>query len=158
VSDDNFEIVVGRLKKEFLLKSDKAFAKAIGMSPTAFHNRKKTKSLPYPEIIKFSNSRDVNLNWVLTGDGPVYKKDLGPKLATDQQNVTILKHFGLIPKFKNPERGLENNQHLIGIEEASPNLYEKVSDYLKTTHETAKALLRELQGKDGNNKTGTGEP
>ncbi|MCP3942188.1 MAG: hypothetical protein GY710_11980 [Desulfobacteraceae bacterium] len=62
-------------------------------------------------------------------------------------NVTIVQHQDLVTRFKNPEKGLQNNEHLIGIEAISDNLYEKTSTYLKTTHEAAMILKEDGQKK-----------
>ncbi len=61
--------------------------------------------------------------------------------------VIALKHRDLVTHFKDPEKGLENNEYLLSIEDASNELYEKVSDYLKTTHETAKIMKKQIQKK-----------
>lgn len=47
-----------------------------------------------------------------------------------------------INSFKDPDKGLQNNERLIGIEMASEELYEKVSDYLKATHEAVKIMQK----------------
>lgn len=57
-------------------------------------------------------------------------------------------------QFDDPEKGIQNNIHLLGIERASKQLYNKVSDYLKTTHETAKLIKSEIEGQKKMKETG----
>ncbi|MBU0972639.1 MAG: helix-turn-helix domain containing protein [Proteobacteria bacterium] len=171
----NFELIVERLKLKFGFRTDKEFANAIEMSPTAFNGRKKSASIPYPEIIDFAYRQNMNLHWVLTGEGVAYNSDhtnkedkpafIRSNETTDEQyssennkspNVIIIKHQDLVKRFKNPEKGLQNNEHLIGIENISDALYEKASDYLKTIHETAKIMKQEIedtQKKQGQNES-----
>ena len=111
-----FELVVERIKKQFLYKTDKKFADAIGMSPAAFNNRKNTASLPYQEIIAFANKNNLNLNWVLTGDGPVRNEEK-QRISGDNITKVIVEHQDLVARFKNQKRAKEINERLIEIEE-----------------------------------------
>lgn len=57
--------------------------------------------------------------------------------------IPSIKNQNLVTRFKDSEKGLENSEYLIGIEQASDDLYKKVSDYLKTTHDTAQIMKKE---------------
>lgn len=48
-------------------------------------------------------------------------------------------------QFKNIEKGIKNKEHLLGIEDASDELYEKVSNYLKVTYEAVKIMQKTLK-------------
>lgn len=132
----NFELIVERLKKQFVYRSDKELAQTIGMSPTAFHNRKKTGSLPYPEIIDFANSRNVNLNWVLSGEGPVYNKEIlsentAPEgqlknLRNSGDEKIFVEHQDIIKRFKDPEKTKKFIEYLANIEDDDPHGYDKL--------------------------------
>jgi len=52
-----------------------------------------------------------------------------------------------VKRFKDQEKGLQNNEHLLGIEDASDDLYKKVSDYLKTTHEAVEIMKKDIESK-----------
>lgn len=76
------------------------------------------------------------------------------KTTSKKENVIVIKHQDLVSQFQDPEKGIENNIHLLGIERASKQLYNKVSDYLKTTHETAKLIKSELDDQKKMKRTG----
>ena len=79
----------------------------------------------------------INSNWLLTGRGNLIATS--SEISTKQEPIQTTH----ISRFKDPEKGLENNQYLLGIEQASEDLYKKVSDYLKTTHETVQIIKSE---------------
>ena len=137
-----FELVIERIKKQFLYKTDKSFADAIGMTPTAFNNRKNTASLPYPEIIEFANKNDLNLNWILTGDGPVKKNEADFYTDRSTSNLTrvIVEHQDLVSRFKNPKRAKSINERLLNIEDASDELYDKVDSYIQGINDAAEVI------------------
>lgn len=63
----DFAAVTDRLKAVLGEKTDTALAAALGMSPSAFNNRKKAGSVPYEEIVDLAATRDFDLVYVLTG-------------------------------------------------------------------------------------------
>jgi len=144
-----FELVVERIKKQFLYKTDKKFSDAIGMTPTAFNNRKNTASLPYPEIIEFANKNNINLNWILTGDGPVYKNDVTLHANGSASNLTkvIFEHQDLVRRFKNPQRAKEINEDLLLLEDVDDDGIEEVKKIIKIKLEI-KGVLKKSDGKD----------
>jgi len=167
---NNFENTLERMKLILNVKTDAEVAEAIGMKPSALANRKKTGSIPFDIYLKTIKSLNVNLNWLIDGDGPIYndvsKSQIEnnslsknePSRDTGNSNITkvIIEHQGIIKRFKDPEKGLENNEHLLGIEDASHELYKKVSDYLKATHDAAKIMQEEISKKTSKSaKNGT---
>jgi phage repressor protein C with HTH and peptisase S24 domain len=67
-SDNNyFEVVMGRLKEALNMQSDTALAAALGMSQSAFANRKKGGSVPFQNVISLALKQGVDLAW-LFGD------------------------------------------------------------------------------------------
>lgn len=64
-----FDAVLQRLKDVSGATTDADLAKLLGMSPQAFNNRKKTKSLPNTEILDFCNKQGIDLNYVFRGEG-----------------------------------------------------------------------------------------
>jgi len=59
--------VIDRAKKALKINTDKELAKALGMSSSAFNNRKKAHSLPYDELIELFYSRNMDFNLLLRG-------------------------------------------------------------------------------------------
>ena len=146
---EKFELIAERLKKKLLLRTDKDLAEKLGLKPTTFNARKKAGSIPYSEIMALANCYNLDLNWVFKGepcpgsDKPIEK--FIPQPPSKKENVIVIKHKNLVSLFKNPEKGMENNKHLIGIEKTSSQLYDKVSEYLKTTYEAAKITRSEIE-------------
>jgi transcriptional regulator with XRE-family HTH domain len=65
--DSFFESLVLRAKVALDVTSDKQLAELLGMTPTAFSNRRKSGSPPYERLIEALASRDVDFRWVFTG-------------------------------------------------------------------------------------------
>lgn len=86
----------------------------------------------------------------IDGDKPKSQTEVTSK----KENLIVIKHKDLVSQFDDPEKGIQNNIHLLGIERASKQLYNKVSDYLKTTHETAKLIKSEIEGQKKMKETG----
>nr|WP_319491839.1 hypothetical protein [uncultured Desulfobacter sp.] len=140
------------------MRTDKEFAEMIGLKPKAFHARKQSGSIPYPEIIDLANRYKLDLNWVFNGEScketEVPEELSPPQMMSKKENVIVIKHQDLVSRFKDPEKGIENNAHLLTIEEASEQLYKKVSEYLKTTSEAAKIIKSEIAGQKKAKETG----
>ncbi len=64
-----FDVVLQRLKSVAGAGTDAELAKTLGMSPQAFNNRKKVRSLPNTEIVDFCNKQLIDLNFVYRGGG-----------------------------------------------------------------------------------------
>lgn len=71
-----FNDVIERCKKALKIKNDVDFAARINMKPTTFNSRKKAHSLPYQEIIELAATENLDLNWLLTGNGSMYKSEV----------------------------------------------------------------------------------
>ena len=69
----NFSAIIQRIKKVLNVKSDKDVAISMGLNPNSFFNRKKRGSIPMTEIVNFGNTHNVNLEWLINGEGPIYK-------------------------------------------------------------------------------------
>lgn len=62
-----------RLKQATKSTTDKQLAKALGLSPTSYSNRKNANSIPFDHIISLCIARQINSDWVFTGDGAPFK-------------------------------------------------------------------------------------
>jgi phage repressor protein C with HTH and peptisase S24 domain len=66
-SENKFEEVISRAKAALKVTSDNDLAGLLGMSATAFSNRKVKKSIPYEKLTEVLTTRNVDLRWVFTG-------------------------------------------------------------------------------------------
>jgi phage repressor protein C with HTH and peptisase S24 domain len=68
-NEDRFEEVISRAKIALKVTGDKELADLLGLSPTAFSNRKMKGSIPYEKLTEVLASRNVDFRWVFTGSG-----------------------------------------------------------------------------------------
>ncbi len=155
---EKFGLIAERLKRKLALQTDKDLAEKLGLKPTAFNARKKSGSIPYSEIMDLADYYKLDLNWVFNGEAyqevNALEENISPQTMSNKENVIVIKHQDLVSRFKDPEKGIENNVHLLTIEDASEQLYKKVSEYLKTTSEAAKIIKSEMESQ----KKGTASP
>lgn len=73
--------VIERMRWAGKLKNDSAVARVVGVTPQALSSCKKRGEMPSDLVLKFSNIFSLSLDWLLTGEGAMYK---GPKAAGKQ--------------------------------------------------------------------------
>lgn len=111
LSELRFEVVAERLKSALELKTSNALAAALGMSSSAYANRKQAGSLPFDAIIKLALARDLSLHWVFTGQGEVFVDGergsrITPVAAIDSELFGLIFHrlwAGYLQVQGNPE-------------------------------------------------------
>ena len=74
--DFDFPAIIQRIKQILDVRNDKDVAIALGLNPNSFFNRKKRGSVPMAEIVNFGNTHNVNLDWLINGNGLVYNEPL----------------------------------------------------------------------------------
>lgn len=67
-SENKFEDVISRVKVALKITGDSELAEQLGMSRTAFSNRRTKGSIPYEKLTEVLSSRNVDLRWVFTGN------------------------------------------------------------------------------------------
>lgn len=70
--------IIERMKGAGRLKNDSAVARVLEVTPQALSNYKKRGKMPMNLVLKFSNIYGLSLDWLLTGDGDVYKAGYTP--------------------------------------------------------------------------------
>jgi phage repressor protein C with HTH and peptisase S24 domain len=65
--------MVARLKSLTGLDNESIIAEKLGMSRTAFAERKRRGSIPYEELVRFCDTNSISFNWLFYGEGPLYK-------------------------------------------------------------------------------------
>lgn len=71
----HFEEVIARLKRAIKAENDARIAEELGLSGSGFANIKKRSSLPYERLEQICNSRNVSMDWLLTGEGSMWRHD-----------------------------------------------------------------------------------
>lgn len=64
-----FEPVMARLKRAVNAHSYAELGRLLGLSTSAYANRKKSDSIPYDAIIHMARSRKIDLEWLFFGEG-----------------------------------------------------------------------------------------
>jgi hypothetical protein len=75
---------IDRMRWAGKLKNDSAIARALGVTPQAFSSYKKRGSIPSDLILKFASMIGLSVDWLITGDGEMYKQG---KAATGAQGA-----------------------------------------------------------------------
>ncbi len=95
---NRFEVITGRLKEVENVSKDIEIATLLGMDKSTFSNAKRTGSIPYSRLAEYSRDKQVSLEYLINGKGPVHIKDMIAepgaiyKIETNQDSVyTIAK-------------------------------------------------------------------
>jgi len=78
-SESTFDEVVTRVQKAIGADTQREVAESLGMSTGDFANRKKRGRVPLDRLAEFASSRSVSLDWLLTGEGEMYRPGAAPK-------------------------------------------------------------------------------
>ncbi len=73
MTDVTFSEIIERIKSLKGLKTDTAAAEALGMQRSALAERKRRNSIPREELWNFARREGLRLDWLLTGEGPMYE-------------------------------------------------------------------------------------
>lgn len=66
--------VIGRLKEALGISGDSALAAKIGVARSTLANWRRRNSVPYEKCVEVALKERLNLDWVLTGEGPPKKE------------------------------------------------------------------------------------
>ena len=87
-----FEVVMARLKQAVKAENDAQIAEELGLSSSGFANIKKRGSLPYERLERICNSRNVSMDWLLTGDGLMWRNE-----PADRQMSALMALISALP-------------------------------------------------------------
>ncbi|WP_072670529.1 helix-turn-helix domain-containing protein [Vibrio injensis] len=77
--DHRFEEVMRRVLEVVGGSSQRQAAQALGMSAGDLGNRKARAKLPWDQLYEFARSHSVSVDWLLTGEGEMYRPGADPK-------------------------------------------------------------------------------
>jgi len=95
---------MGRMKLSSGLKNDSKVARALGITPQAISNYRKRGNIPADVLLKFSEAFGVSVDWLVNGDGEIFKKGVTP-LAIDKAALReAVMEYGDITSFADLSR------------------------------------------------------
>lgn len=115
--------------------TQKEFAKKLGVSLGAVQYWEANEQIPKGDILlKFRNHFNIDLNWLLTGQGEPFaerERDKAGYQAIQSSNIIELQHLDLVRNFKDKPRAKAINQALLELERTSPSAFEAIEAYIK---------------------------
>ena len=85
--------VIERMRSAGKLKNDSRVARALGVTPQALSNYKKRGNIPADLVLKFSEIYGTYVDWLITGDGQMFRAGYGP--GEDASTVTAAREMVL---------------------------------------------------------------
>lgn len=82
----NLDDIINRLKVFYNTENDNDIADKIDMHPSNFSQRKKRGTLFEP-LIKLAINEKLNVDWLLTGEGPIRVEEKTGAMAASQEQV-----------------------------------------------------------------------
>lgn len=129
-NDFNFDEIISRLKIAINVSNDADLAGRMDMKANTFSNRKKAGSLPYEEIIRLSDSENVNINWLFSGQGPMFRTEsaANPEPTLSQRHTALLTLFDTLGEDQQREilTTAQEKERLNKIEEQLGDLLKKL--------------------------------
>ena len=83
--------VVDRLKTLFLCSSDRELSNLIGRPPTTVSAWRKKNTIPLDLVMDVSSKKQVSLDWLLTGNGSMYRDDDASAAVND--DLVSIDHY-----------------------------------------------------------------
>mgnify|MGYP002725716131 CR=1 FL=1 len=68
----HFKKIIEEVKRIENLNFDSEVADLLGIQADKFRMRKSRNSIPYEELATYCNIKNINFNWLMTGEGAVY--------------------------------------------------------------------------------------
>jgi len=65
--------ILDRFKIAVNVKTDMEAAKILNLKPTALTMHRKRKTIPYEQLLKACMENNINIRWVMTGEGDQYE-------------------------------------------------------------------------------------
>ncbi len=72
----SYSDIIERMRWAGKLKNDSAVAKVLGVTPQALSNYKKRGEIPTDLVLRFANIYGLSVDWLLTGEGQMYRTGL----------------------------------------------------------------------------------
>lgn len=85
----NYAEVSERMLKAGGIPNTAALARVLGITPQAFSNYKKRGEIPTSLLFKFASIYDVSVDWLVSGEGMVYRAEESASIYCKGDDVSI---------------------------------------------------------------------
>ena len=153
-----FSDIISRIKEVEKVQLDKDVQKILGLKQGTFAAGKKRNSIPFDELIAYCNNKNINLMWLLTGEGEPFTVASKTRDCAACDNVVEITadrhhlHHRLINEFLDKDKAYRFNQVLAQIERYDPDTYNEMLNYA----EGRRDQIIKARGKP-KSKTGNGD-
>ena len=106
----NFLQIIEKIKEITKLDKDKDLAKLLNATPENFSRWKTRNSIPYEQLIYFSNEHNIDLNWLLSDKGEKYLNNYENK---EIQNIIKLLEYAPKKYIDIIKEELENMKNIV---------------------------------------------
>jgi len=79
--------IIERMRWAGKLKNDSAVARVLGVTPQALSNYKKRGEMPTDLVLRFANIYGLSVDWLLSGEGEMFKPGRGGDFAARGYHV-----------------------------------------------------------------------
>lgn len=139
-----FEPVMSRLKDAVGAASFADLGRMLGLTTSAYANRKKTGSIPYEAIVDLASSEKISLDWLIFGELREMQNPLSAN-AQGQIDAQLLGRIvGELQRAYRPAADTEEAVRLAQLAGASGYIYNKVA-FEDDEDLRAKVLVREVR-------------
>ena len=84
---NEFTQIMDRAKVLLNASSDSYLAETLGFTRQAWNNRKHKQSIPYQEIVNLASKHNIDINWLITGEGSMYRDDASAAVNDDLVSI-----------------------------------------------------------------------
>lgn len=97
INNSEVNAVLDRLKQVYVVDKDSELAKSLEITPQTLSTWKARDKVPYSICVQISKERNLTLDWLLTGEGQMYKNAPPPE---QQLQALTPKERALLELFK----------------------------------------------------------
>ncbi len=151
----DYENLLSRLKRLIDAHADgkyTVFAKKLGIPVGTFYNIMKGQVPNAEHLFHISEIFGISLDWLITGDGEVYKKDILAVCPDElyegaqETNIIDIEHSDIIKQFHNKSLARDINKDLVDLERMNGEALKKVGIYIKGVVEGIRLSSEKGQG------------
>jgi len=134
------------MKAASSISKDIKLAESLGIAQSTLAGWKSRGTIDISIIIDFCDNFNVNLDWLLTGNGEKFRTKKVDTPIDSKKVVDIDAHHDeIIRGFEDKETAREMNLDLLTIEKLNKTVFRETGTYIKGVANTLKSVIKETQ-------------